>query len=69
MNLSGHPWMRHAVTGGYAQLPDIPYWRVRGWDPEDPPPEPPETPDAPIEAPPSAGLSAVRPETTRDQEN
>jgi hypothetical protein len=37
-----HPWMRHAEHGGYAQLPDIPYWRALGWEPSDAPPPPPD---------------------------
>jgi hypothetical protein len=39
--MSGHIWMQHGEHGGRAQLPDIPYWRARGWEPTDgPPPEP-----------------------------
>lgn len=31
-------WMQHDATGNHAQLPDLPYWRGRGWNPSDPPP-------------------------------
>lgn len=64
-------WMKHAETGGLADLPDIPFWRGAGWEPTDErPPEPDpytdppsadaETTEAPdAEAP---GLSAVQTE-------
>lgn len=64
-------WMRHAETGNYADLPDLPYWRGAGWEPTDErPPEPdtlrdplphadPEPTEAPAEAP---GLSAEQTE-------
>jgi hypothetical protein len=46
VNPDGHIWMRHAEHGGYAQLPDTPYWRANGWEPADgPPPEPDLTKD------------------------
>lgn len=35
--MNEHPWMRHEETGHLAQLPDIPYWRARGWNPVDAP--------------------------------
>lgn len=67
--MSGHGWMQHEEHEGYAQLPDIPYWRAMGWNPSDPPPEPDLLRDKPVEpapqtteTPPSAGSSAVRPE-------
>lgn len=67
-------WMKHAVTGNVADVPDLPYWRGAGWDPTDerPPeldtlrdpllgaePESPETTEAPAEKTP--GLPAVNP--------
>lgn len=34
-------WMEHEETGGRALLPDILFWRGKGWKPADgPPPEP-----------------------------
>jgi len=57
-------WMKHAESGGVADLPDLPYWRAVGWEPTDErPPEPnllrdPAPPEAPAaEAP---GLSAAK---------
>jgi hypothetical protein len=59
-------WMKHAETGGFADLPELPYWRAQGWDPTDerPPepdtlrdPQPEETTQAPAE---SLGLSAAK---------
>lgn len=66
--MSATIWMRHAETGGLAELPDIPYWRGAGWEPTDERPEEPdllsdplphadpETTEAPAESP---GLSAA----------
>lgn len=65
--------MKHAETGGIADLPDLPYWRGNGWEPTDerppepdllhdpePDPEPePEATEGPEE---SSGPSAVQPE-------
>jgi hypothetical protein len=76
--MSGHIWMEHGEHGGRAQLPDIPYWRARGWEPCDgPPPEPDLTrdpePDAEpaqetTEPPESPGVSAVQPVTAESAE-
>ena len=34
-------WMKHAESGGLADLPDLPYWRAIGWEPtEERPAEP-----------------------------
>lgn len=64
-------WMKHAETGNFADLPDLPYWRGVGWEPtDDRPPEPdtlrdplphadPEPTEAPAETP---GLPAEQTE-------
>lgn len=69
-------WMKHAVHGGIADLPDIEYWRAQGWEPTDgPPPEPdllrdpgvePPTTEDP-ETPSETGSSAVRPEADDEE--
>lgn len=63
--------MEHDVHKGRAQLPDIPYWRANGWHPCDGAPALPSTLRDPVpdpipedpETPPSAGSSAVQPDT------
>lgn len=35
-------WMKHSEHGDIADLPDLPYWRNRGWEPTD---ERPAEPD------------------------
>lgn len=70
MTQSEHPWMRHDVTGHWAQLPDEPYWRAHGWQLADgPPPEPdrlhdqvPEEDETPPEP---AGSSAAKKKTAK----
>jgi hypothetical protein len=76
--MNPHPWMRHAGTGHYAQLPADPYWLAQGWEPADgPPPEPdrlhdpvlqdPETPPEPVgsSAPKAKKSAAAEKESTR----
>lgn len=56
-------WMKHAQTGGIADLPDLEYWRAMGWEPTDErPPEPDLLRDPPTEAPAekSPGLPAAK---------
>jgi hypothetical protein len=73
-----HIWMEHAETGNRAELPDLPYWRARGWAPTDgPPPEPDLTRDPlphaePVEEltepPEPPGVSDVQPVTAESAE-
>lgn len=70
-------WMKHAETDGIADLPDLPYWRARGWEPtderpaepdtlHDPPEDPaPEIPESPED---SSGLSTAQPENQRTED-
>lgn len=54
-------WMRHSEHGGYADLPDIPYWHGHGWEPADgPPPEPDLTKD-PLPEPPETTEALEKP--------
>lgn len=56
-------WMKNAVTGGIADLPDLEYWRANGWEPTDERPTEPDLlrdppPEAPAEK--SPGPSAAK---------
>ena len=44
-------WMEHAETGHRAALPDLPYWRGRGWSPCDGPHPEVDTLHDPVPAP------------------
>lgn len=50
--------MKHADHGGIADLPDLPYWRNRGWEPADGPPPEPDLLHDPV-APETPGLSVA----------
>lgn len=78
-----HIWMEHGEHGGRAQLPDIPYWRARGWEPTDGPPLEPDLTQDPLpnaepvdetpteqttETPESPGSSAAQPVTAESAE-
>lgn len=59
--------MRHAETGGLADIPDLPYWRAAGWQPTDERPVEPDRLSDPVpagtpEAPAAPGLFAVQSE-------
>lgn len=57
--------MKHADHEGIADLPDLPYWRNRGWEPADGPPAEPDLLHDP--APETPGLTAAPKSTVKSK--